>query len=282
MNYFMAGTGKNSEKRRQQRRWSQNFLQDRNVAARIVDALGAGQQVVEIGPGPGTLTRYLVEKYRRVLAVEVDPDLAEQLPGRLGFPQNLQVLREDFLNLNLRGVLQEADGQSDIIGNIPYHITSPILFRILDFTGFLRRAVLMVQKEVGERITAAPGSKTYGIPSVLAQFHADSEYLFTVPAALFKPKPKVHSAVIRLCFHHEKEKQVADKKLFTQIVRHTFGQRRKMLRNTLSALFPKAILESVQIDLTRRPEGLSVEEFIRLANQISDKAETGAHEPHHE
>ncbi len=247
-------------------------MQDTNLAQKIVDALQLPEPaaVIEIGPGKGVLTRFLVRQVNRVWAVEVDAELAQALPEALGSPVNLQVVQSDFLKLDLQKFIEPlTDYALGIIGNLPYHITSPILFKILDNFSLFRQAVVMVQKEVAERIASPPGSKVYGILSVLCQFYARVEYLFTVPAHLFYPRPRVDSAVLRFTFFPDAEKQVADPRLFRIIVRHSFGQRRKMLRNTLSNLFSSDILAQLDFDFSRRPETLSVEEFVDLTNRVS-------------
>ena len=267
-------TGKFPDKKstHPKRRWSQNFLQDANLAQKIVNSLSLPEPaaVIEIGPGKGVLTRFLVQKVNQVLAVEVDADLARALPGVLNFPSNLQVVQSDFLQLNLPQFVEPFSGHSrGIIGNLPYHITSPIIFKILDNYTLFRQAVVMVQKEVAERIASAPGSKIYGILSVLCQFYARVEYLFSVSAHLFYPRPRVDSAVLRLTFFPEAEKRVADPRLFRDVVKQSFARRRKMLRNTLANLFSSDILAKLDFDFSRRPETLSVEEFIYLTDQIS-------------
>jgi 16S rRNA (adenine1518-N6/adenine1519-N6)-dimethyltransferase len=253
------------------KRWSQNFLRDANIARKVADALQIPEPraVVEVGPGQGMLTRFLIEKAEKVIAVEIDPLLVRELPDRLGNPINLEVLEQDFLQTDLSRLLDEIAGHHiAVIGNLPYHITSPIIFKILDSEAIFEEAVFMIQQEVGARISAPPGSKEYGILSVFCQFYSQVDYLFTVPARLFFPRPQVDSAVIRMTFDHHALNRLADPELFRKIVRQTFNQRRKMLRNTLSNLFSQTILEHLSIDLSRRPETLSVNEFVGLSNQI--------------
>jgi 16S rRNA (adenine1518-N6/adenine1519-N6)-dimethyltransferase len=201
--------------------------------------------------------------------VEIDQKLAEVLPSRLDNPQNLTVIKEDILDWDLEEALQSFSGyHKGIIGNLPYHITSPILFKVLKYSHVFEQAVFTIQKEVAQRICAPPGSKTYGIISVFCQFYADVKYLFSIPSHLFSPAPKVDSGVIRLQFLKSEENRLLNATLFRELVRHTFGQRRKMLRNTLSVLYPASILDKLHLDLTRRPENLSVDEFVDLANQL--------------
>jgi len=256
---------------RPSKRLSQSFLQDKNIARKIVDALPLGNNafILEIGPGKGILTEFLVRKATRVMVVEIDDLLARELPDRLGQPNNLEVLCQDFLKVDLNNIFKRFDEYDKyIIGNLPYHLTSPILFKILENADEIHSTVFMVQKEVGQRITSNPGKKTYGILSVLCQVVGQVDYLFTVPPHLFFPKPKVESAVVRLIFKHPPYKGVVDPDMFRWIVKTTFKYRRKMLRNTLSELFSETILKNITIDLTRRPESLSVQEFKDLANQV--------------
>ena len=253
------------------KRWSQNFLKDPNIARKIASALQLDHPalIIEVGPGQGILTRFLLEGTDRLFAVEIDPRLAAALPASLHHPGILEVIEADFMKFDLTKILQQfPDHYKGIIGNLPYHITTPILFRTLEQANFLQQAVFMTQKEVAQRICADPGSKTYGILSVFCQFYARVEYLFTVPAHLFSPAPGVDSGVIRFSFTFEAEKTLLNPSLFREIVRLTFGQRRKMLRNTLSGLYPRFILDQLNIDLSRRPESLSVEEFADLSNQL--------------
>ncbi len=256
---------------RPRKKWSQNFLKDPNIAAKIADSLEIQQSgiIIEIGAGTGILTQQLLNKTDTLVSVEIDPRLAHELKSSLGNPANLSVLQEDFLEIDLKKLLLSyPERKKYIIGNLPYHITSPIIFKTLDHTSLIEQAVFMIQKEVAQRMAAPPGSKQFGILSVFCQFYAQVKYLFTVPSHLFYPRPKVDSGIISLDFLPDAESRVVNMGLFREIVRQTFGQRRKMLRNTLSALYPQTILHQIELDLTRRPEDLSVSEFIDLSNQL--------------
>lgn len=253
------------------KRWSQNFLQDPNIARKIAHAieLASPSLGIEIGPGTGTLTRFLLEKCDHLLAIEIDPQLATELPSRLHHPPNLTVIQQDFLRWDLSDALKRyMNYQIGIIGNLPYHITSPILFHVLDHSSLFTQGVFMVQKEVAQRLAAHPGNKDYGILSVFCQFYAEVKYLFSVPAHLFFPKPEVDSAVIRFTFRTAPEEQLINPTLFRELVRRTFGQRRKMLRNSLLTFCQNEIIQKLEMDLSRRPESLSVQEFVQLANQL--------------
>lgn len=247
-------------------------MTDANIARKIARSLDipSPSLIIEIGPGRGMLTKHLLSKASKLYAVEIDPKLASELPSQMNHPENLQVIEKDFLDLEISELFRNNKQMNlGVIGNLPYHITSPILFKVIENYQQITQAVFMVQKEVGQRIAADPGNKQYGILSVFCQFYADVKYLFTVPAHLFYPRPKVDSGVIWLHFNPDAEKRLANPALFKEIVRQTFGQRRKMLRNTLSKLFPQAILNQINVDLSRRPESLAVGEFVDLTNQLN-------------
>jgi 16S rRNA (adenine1518-N6/adenine1519-N6)-dimethyltransferase len=260
--------------------WSQNFLRDDNIARKIASCLQFSKNtiILEIGPGTGKLTHFLLPLSNKVLAIEIDSHLAHSLPEKLNHAKNLQVINIDFLKIDLSDLLQDYKKNPVVIlGNLPYHITSPIIFKILESYQLFTHAILMMQKEVCLRITAPHGNKDYGILSIFCQFYADVKYLFTVPSHLFLPPPKVDSGVVQFTFKKEPEKNLTHPSIFKDIVRKTFGQRRKMLRNTLSKLISKSILSELKFDLSRRPETLSVAEFIDLSNQIH-QIQTG--DPH--
>lgn len=244
----------------------QHFLKDENIARKITDSLSLPcKALLEIGPGTGVLTKYLLQiPATKFLAIDVDRESVPYL--RSVFPERADSFIEgDFLRIP---VDQLFDGPFSVIGNFPYNISSQILFRVLDHQNQIPEVVGMFQKEVAERIAAPPGSKTYGIMSVLLQAWYDIEYLFTVGAEVFVPPPKVESAVIRL-----KRNQVqslgCDEKLFVNIVKTAFNQRRKTLRNALKSFrfSPDDALEEL---LTKRAERLGVEEFVFITNQVME------------
>lgn len=244
----------------------QHFLKDENIARKITDSLNLPcEALLEIGPGTGVLTKYLLElPVNKFLAIDVDREAVPYL--KKTFPEAADNFIEgDFLRIP---VDQLFDGPFSVIGNFPYNISSQILFRVLDHRNQIPEVVGMFQKEVAERIAAPPGSKTYGIMSVLLQAWYDIEYLFTVGAEVFVPPPKVESAVIRL-----KRNQVqslgCDEKLFVNIVKTAFNQRRKTLRNALKSyrFSPDDALEEL---LTKRAERLGVEEFVFITNQVME------------
>ena len=240
----------------------QHFLTDEAIARRIVDSLDAEtSHVIEIGPGMGVLTKYLMEKpgidFR---VVEIDRESVAWLHDH--FP-SLNVIEGDFLRLDLNGMFHEPYA---IIGNFPYNISSQILFRVFDCRDEAVEVVGMFQKEVAERVAAGPGSKTYGILSVLLSAFYDIEYLFTVHENVFNPPPKVKSAVIRLKRNTVKQLE-CDEALFVKVVKAGFNQRRKTLRNALrSAQLPIDTVEASV--LSKRAEQLSVAEFVQLTKTI--------------
>ncbi|MEL6612257.1 MAG: 16S rRNA (adenine(1518)-N(6)/adenine(1519)-N(6))-dimethyltransferase RsmA [Bacteroidota bacterium] len=249
----------------------QHFLHDRHAIARIVAALDAKQDdpVVEIGPGTGALTRPLTERFARLVALEVDERAIAVLQAEL---PDLNVRHTDVLDADW-GSLAEELGASEhgltVVGNLPYYITSPILFALLGARRHLRRAVVMMQKEVAERLVAEPGTKAYGILSVQLQLWARPSYLFTVKPGAFSPPPKVDSAVVALDFTGVEEPDVNENQL-RAVVRTAFGQRRKMLRSSLKGLAkqaPGAIPEPMQ---TLRPEALAPDEFVALTRALFD------------
>lgn len=241
----------------------QHFLTDLNIAKKIVESLNFNQlacpiNCIEIGPGKGVLTQFLLQKNEyNLTAIEFDAEaveyLHENLPQIEGKIVNIDFLKYD-ISKNFKYPLLA-------IGNLPYNISSQIFFKLIDNKDIIPQAVFMIQKEVAERIVAEHGSKTYGILSVLLQTFYDVEYLFTVSEKVFAPPPKVKSAVIRLN-RKKTDYEISDFKLFKKIVKTAFGQRRKMLRNTL-----KSVLDTSKIPdeiLKKRPEQLSVEQFLEL------------------
>jgi 16S rRNA (adenine1518-N6/adenine1519-N6)-dimethyltransferase len=244
----------------------QHFLTDFNIAKKIADTLSEEQEyVLEIGPGTGVLTKFLQEVPKRKLYVaEVDQESVEYLIEHKIVEQDY--ILGDFLELNIE---ETFAGDFAIIGNFPYNISSQIVFKAIDYRNQVAEFAGMFQKEVAERIGAGPGSKTYGIISVMTQAYFDVEYLFTVNENVFYPPPKVKSGVIRM---KRKEQLHLDcnETLFKTIVKTSFGMRRKMLRKSLRGIIQNPELLSQEI-FKKRPEQLSVKEFVGITNLISDK-----------
>lgn len=241
----------------------QHFLTDKNIAAKIVNSLKTEGQVLEVGPGMGILSDFLLQKPElEVFLVDIDEESYQFLQKK--YPQlSHKLINADFLVMDFDAVFT---GSFSIIGNFPYNISSQILFKVLDNRNKVPEVVGMFQKEVAERCAAKPGSKEYGILSVFLQAYYKVEYLFTVKAGVFNPPPKVLSGVMRLTRNEIKELN-CDEKLFWQVVKAGFNQRRKTLRNALSSLINKEkMTEEAMLDL--RAERLSVADFVRLVNLI--------------
>jgi 16S rRNA (adenine1518-N6/adenine1519-N6)-dimethyltransferase len=259
------------------KRFGQHFL-ERAWADRLLLAsgLGADDHVLEIGPGRGVLTEWLSAHVASLTAVEIDRDLAALL--RLRLPGSVRLIEADFLDLAPATLLpDDGPARLRVIGNLPYNVSSPILFRLLELsraTGRLTDATLMLQREVAERIASAPGSKSYGVLSVMVQLDADVEPLLTLPPGAFRPAPQVWSSVIRLTFRPPGV-AVADRRRFDTLVRALFAQRRKTLLNGVRPLAAStghdaaAVLRSAGLDPTRRAETLHLAELAGLADALT-------------
>jgi 16S rRNA (adenine1518-N6/adenine1519-N6)-dimethyltransferase len=248
------------------RRFGQNFLVDPHYIDRIVTAVAPqpGDNVVEIGPGLAALTRALIARAGRITAVEIDRDLAARLAQDFA-PDVLRLVVADALEFDL-GTLGAA---LRIVGNLPYNISTPLLFHIAGFAPQLSDVHVMLQREVVARMTAEPGTADYGRLTVMLQVRFAVSRLFTVPAGAFRPAPKVESAVARLVPLRERAPAITDMALFERIVAAAFNQRRKTLRNALSALCTPETMAAVAIDPGARGETLSTSDFVRLANTIA-------------
>jgi 16S rRNA (adenine1518-N6/adenine1519-N6)-dimethyltransferase len=246
----------------------QHFLKDLSIAERIANTVDVMPDIpiLEVGPGMGVLTQYLIAKKRNLKAVEVDYESISYLNHT--FPElGENIIEEDFLKMDLQKLF---DGQPFVLtGNYPYNISSQIFFKMLDNKNLIPCCTGMIQKEVAERIASAPGHKAYGIISVLIQAWYHVEYLFTVEPQSFNPPPKVRSAVI--CMRRNDVQSLkCDEKLFKQVVKTTFNQRRKTIRNSIKPLLGENICKMDPTFLSRRPEQLSVDEFVVLTNMIDD------------
>ena len=243
----------------------QHFLKDLDIARRIADTVKdyGGMPILEIGPGTGVLTQFLLSAGHDLTVVEIDRESVAYL--RAHFPAlDGRILEEDFLKLPLDRIFPD---RFCVIGNYPYNISSQIFFKVLDYKDRIPCCSGMIQKEVAERMAAPPGSKTYGILSVLLQAWYDIEYLFTVPEHVFNPPPKVKSAVIRMT-RNQVEQLGCNERLFKQIVKTAFNQRRKTMRNSLRSLVGKECEVLSDPIFDERPERLSVERFIALTNLL--------------
>ncbi len=255
----------------------QNFLTSQEVLEDIAEAAEIdGGGVIEIGPGFGVLTNELAKRADKVVALEIDDRLMPVLADTLSEYDNVKIINRDVMKMDIAALIaEEFPGERiSIAANLPYYITTPIITTIIEARLNIKNLVVMVQKEVADRITAQPGTKDYGALSVLCAYYTEAETIRRVPAELFVPPPKVDSTVVRMRFREEKAVSVNDEKLFFKVVKAAFSQRRKTLLNCLASGFStdKAetakIMESVGIDPMRRGETLSLSEFANLANAM--------------
>lgn len=248
---------------RPRKRFGQHFLVDRSVITRILDAIAPeqGDRVVEIGPGQGALTAPLLERAGRLDAIEIDRDLAQRLQQR--FPEKLQLHVGDALKFDF----SRLGGDLRIVGNLPYNISTPLLFRFADFASSIRDAHVMLQKEVVARMVAEPSSKDYGRLSVMLQLHFRMRKLFEVYPRAFRPTPEVESAVVRIApLAHA---PAVDYALIGRVVTAAFSKRRKQLKNALGDVVPAEAWETLELARELRPEDLSVADFVRIANHLA-------------
>ncbi len=256
---------------------SQNFLINDRAAKRIVDSLNIQEAdtVLEIGAGKGVLTKYLLEKATKVIAVELDRQLCQHLEQRFAEKTNLALMNQDILKIDFKKLANQRSGLK-VIGNLPYRITSPVLSLLLENRSLIPSSVLMVQKEVAKRICAQPGGKDWSVLSVMVQLYCEAKTLFNLKPTSFFPQPKVQSSVVKISFLKRPRVFIADQDLFFSVVRSAFSQRRKIILNSLSATFDlpksemKLILHQVKIDPNRRPETLSIQEFANLSSALSN------------
>lgn len=259
---------------RPRKRFGQNFLRDPNYIGRIVAAIAPGGEdhCVEIGPGDGALTLPLADAAGRLDCVELDRDLARQLESRFAENEHVRIHCRDILKFDL-AELEGNPGGLRITGNLPYNISTPVLFHLLKMSHWINDMTFMLQREVVERMIATPGSRNYGRLSVMLEYHCAVERLFHVPPEAFRPKPKVHSSVVRLRPHRPQPLQAADENALARVVRSAFGQRRKTLRNGLKSLAAAEVIERLPVDLGARPEQLGLADYVRISNAISSDGE---------
>lgn len=250
------------------KRFGQHFLHENFIIKKIVSAIApqASDSMLEIGPGLGALTRQLLPLLQRLIVVELDKDLIPLLTRDCAGLGELIIHQGDALRLDLRTL---GNGPWRLVGNLPYNISTPLLFHCLKQADIIQDMHFMLQKEVVDRITAQAGQSNYGRLSVMIQYYCHVEKLFTVKPGAFQPPPQVDSAVIRLVPYRILPDKAADATLFTEIVRKAFSQRRKMLRNNLADLLKPAEFEQINIDAKQRPEQLSVKDYVKLANFLT-------------
>lgn len=258
----------------------QNFLTDKNIIDKIIDATDITEEdlVIEIGPGIGVLTYEAAQKAGKVTAIEIDKNLIPILKDNLNDFNNIEIVNQDVLKTDLNRMIDESGcKRAKIIGNLPYYITTPIIMAILERGVHADSITVMMQKEVADRIKSKPGSKVYGALSVAVQYYCTVQTVAVVPKEVFYPVPKVDSAVLRLDIRKDKPVELIDEKMFFRCIKAGFGQRRKTLSNSLMGIGDvtkdevKECLSSVGIDEKRRAETLSLDEFANLANYFSKR-----------
>lgn len=250
------------------KRFGQNFLKDQSVLDAIISAIAPKtcDAMLEIGPGLGAMTEKLLPYLSRLTVIELDRDLAAYLESRFS-PDKLIVQYGDALDFDITTITPPSGEKIRIVGNLPYNISTPLLFHLMTFAHLIEDQHFMLQKEVVERMVADPGNKAYGRLSVMLQWRYDMEMLFTVPPDAFEPAPKVDSAIVRMI---PKENQVAcSLPALEKVVTQAFSQRRKMVRNNLAPFFSETELINLGIDPTKRPEDLTVEQFVHLSNHLA-------------
>lgn len=271
-----------------QKRYGQNFLIDTNILKKIIEEAGVTKEdcVVEIGPGIGTMTQYLAESAREVVAVEIDKNLIPILEDTLSEYDNVTVINEDILKIDLRKLAEEKNNGRPvkIVANLPYYITTPIIMGLFENQVPLSSITIMVQKEVADRMQVGPGTKDYGALSLAVQYYARPEIVLQVPPACFMPRPGVGSAVIRLTKHEQPPVRTKDEKKLFAVIRASFGQRRKTLANALTNGFCYEaesgktqrvtrqqvydVLEQMELSRTIRGEALTLEQFAELSDLL--------------
>lgn len=262
----------------------QNFLIDSNIIDKIINGarITEDDYVVEIGPGIGTLTREISKIAKKVVAVEIDKKLIPILKDTLSECDNVEVVNEDVLKVDIKELVDEKLDSKPIklVANLPYYITTPIVMKFLEEDIKVSDIVVMVQKEVADRMSAVPSTKDYGSLSVAVQYYCEPHIVAKVPRSMFIPQPNVDSTVIALRSHEEIKQDLKDKDLFFKVVKAAFSKRRKTILNAISSYDidlskeeVKQVLEEASIDAKRRGETLSIDEFANLANKVYDKLE---------
>ncbi len=257
---------------RPRKRFGQHFLHDRNIVRKLLAAIRPepGQSLLEIGPGQGALTLPLLEQCGELTAIELDRDLIDELQRRAESIGRLHLIQADILKVDLSEL--PLSPPLRVVGNLPYNISTPLMFHLLQWRDRIADMHFMLQKEVAERIIARPGGKHYGRLSVTMQYHCETEYLFDVPPGCFSPPPKVDSAIIRLRPWDRLPHPVANTERLGQLVQAAFGQRRKTVSNSLKAFVDANALRRLGIDPKARAENLSLEDYCRIANAMETRS----------
>ena len=256
------------------KRFGQNFLHDKMIIQRIVNSINPrqGDHIVEIGPGEGALTELVLDKIGAIDVVELDRDLIPLLKIRFVLNDGLNIYQADALKFDFCQ-LQKDNKKIRIIGNLPYNISTPLLFHLFDNSHCIQDMHFMLQKEVVDRIVANPGDSAYGRLSIMLRYFCHAEYVFTVKPGAFRPAPKVDSAIVRLVPHDKPPVNIDNFDAFSKLVNYSFTKRRKTIRNILKGQLEVSQIEALNIEPTIRPERLSLEDFAKISNTIENKSE---------
>ncbi len=259
---------------RARKRFGQNFLHDPGIIARIVRAAAPRpeQTLIEIGPGQGALTEPLLEAASRLTVIEIDRDLAAALRTRFADNPGFHLIEQDVLKVNF-AELTTQPASLRIVGNLPYNISTPLLFHLLGYRELIADMLFMLQLEVVDRMAALPGHPDYGRLSVMMQYHCKVEKLFTVPPGAFTPQPKVESAIVKLTPSRPLPHPARNPETLGRVVRTAFSQRRKTLRNTLKTLLPADQLDILGLDLNLRPENVGLRDYVRISDLVDQHGE---------
>jgi 16S rRNA (adenine1518-N6/adenine1519-N6)-dimethyltransferase len=251
------------------KRFGQNFLHDENVIRKIVDSISAveGDHLLEIGPGLGALTKELAKTGATIHCVELDADLAKSLRTEFQEYDSIKIIEGDALKFDLSSIATEKRPLR-VIGNLPYNISTPIIFHLLKNSELIRDMTFMLQLEVIQRMISKVGKRNYGRLSLMVQYYCQVEHLFNVPSSAFSPKPRVVSALARLKPHSSTSIRAKDSDCLQTVVRTAFNQRRKTLRNSLRTIIPEALLDRIAINKNLRPQDITLNEYVEISNAI--------------
>lgn len=255
---------------RARKRFGQNFLTDSSIIEKIVKAVAPNSvdKIIEIGPGQGALTELIINNDVELHAIEIDRDLSAYLRDKYAKHPHFHLLEKDVLKVDFNSLLSTSQ-PARIIGNLPYNISTPLIFHLLKYLPGIKDMLFMLQLEVVERMAAKPGSKSYGRLSIMVQYYCQVEKLFNVPSTAFSPAPKVESAIVKLTPHKHTPDALVSPEELTNLLRQAFAQRRKTLRNNLSSLISAEDLKSININPGLRPENLSLDDYVRICKHLN-------------
>lgn len=271
MKYKSEVTMDNGMQHRARKRFGQNFLHDQGIIQRIIDSINAQAEdhVLEIGPGQGALTGSLVSSNAKVDCVELDRDLASYLEKIYHDNERINIRQQDILKFDLEQLGAEPHSLR-VIGNLPYNISTPVLFHLLKKHELIKDMCFMLQLEVVQRLAAGVGEKNYGRLGLMTQYFCRVEHLFDVPPTAFSPQPKVNSAIVRLTPHRELPLKARSVENLQLVIRTAFNQRRKTLKNSLKAIVPADKLNELEMDISLRPENLCLADYVKISDSLSD------------